>query len=366
MPTVADVMAYLEEFAPTSTAAEWDNVGLILGERTAVVKRILTCLTVTPEVVQESISIKADLIVTHHPMLFQPVQKLTDANAEGRMVLALVKAGIAVYSPHTAFDNCAGGINDLLAQKLGLDHVTPLRPFESGQCKIVVFVPDNDLAKVSNALFSAGAGVIGQYRECSFRLSGSGTFFGSDATNPTVGQKGRREEVNEWRLEVVCPEISVERALAAMRKAHSYEEPAFDVYPLRGRTGPRGAGRIGMLKNPIALGELARQVRAGLNCGPIQVVGESDKPIQRVAMACGAAGEFLGDAVRQRADAFLTGEMRFHDYVAARSNNVSLVLPGHYATERFAIETIAGQLAKVFPELEAKPSQMEHDPVNWI
>src|SRR5262245_45172717 len=168
MPTVADVMAHLEAFAPTATAAEWDNVGLILGERAAVVKRIMTCLTVTPEIVQEAVSTKTDLIVTHHPMLFRPVQKLTDANAEGRMVLALLKARIAVYSPHTAFDNCPGGINDMLAQKLGLQDVKPLRPFESKQCKIVVFVPEADLAKVSDAMFAAGAGVIGQYRECSF------------------------------------------------------------------------------------------------------------------------------------------------------------------------------------------------------
>src|SRR5262245_61367377 len=167
MPTVADIADFLEQIAPTRRAAEWDNVGLILGERSAKVTRILTCLTITPPVVDEAIAAGASLIVTHHPMLFRPVQKLTDATPEGRMVLALLRAGVAVYSPHTSFDNCAGGINDLLAQKLALTDVRSLRPHEGVRtCKVVVFVPDSDLPKVADAMFAAGAGNIGQYSQC--------------------------------------------------------------------------------------------------------------------------------------------------------------------------------------------------------
>ena len=152
------------------------------------------------------------------------------------MLLPLLRHGVAVYSPHTAFDNCPGGINDGLAKRLGLTDVKPLRKRDGRrECKLVVFVPDSDLAKVSDAVFAAGAGVIGQYEQCSYRLAGTGTFFGTDATNPTVGAKGRREEVSEWRLEVVVPEGKVDAVVAAMRTAHSYEEPAYDVYPLRPR-----------------------------------------------------------------------------------------------------------------------------------
>src|SRR5262249_8987582 len=154
-------------------------------------------------------------------ILFRPVQRLTTATAEGRMLLALARAGVAVYSPHTAFDNTRGGINDILARRLGLTEVAPLRAGDRPrQCKVVVFVPDADLGRVSDALFAAGAGHIGQYSQCSFRLEGTGTFFGSDASNPTVGQKGRREEVREWRLEVLCPEAVVGGVVAAMRRAH--------------------------------------------------------------------------------------------------------------------------------------------------
>ncbi len=283
------------------------------------------------------------------------------------MTLALLRAGLAVYSPHTAFDNCAGGINEMLAQKLELTEVRSLRPYESTrQCKIVVFVPDSDLAKVSDAMFTAGAGHIGQYSQCSFRLAGTGTFFGSDAADPTVGQKGRREEVSEWRLEAVCPESAVEAVVAAIRQSHSYEEPAYDVHPLRPCREPLGEGRFGKLPAAMALQDFARRVRSSLECGPVQVVGEPGQSVQQVAIACGAAGEYLPDAARLGADLFLTGEMRFHDLLAARSMGVSLVLPGHYATERFGIVALADRLKQAFPSVLAIASHVEADPVAWV
>jgi putative NIF3 family GTP cyclohydrolase 1 type 2 len=198
MPTVAEFAAHLERFAPCGTAAEWDNVGLLLGDPAANVTRLLTCLTVTPDVSAEAVREGAHLIVSHHPVLFRGAKKLTATNSDGQAVLPLLRAGIAVYSPHTAFDNCAGGINDGLCKRLGVVNAVPLRPRDAArQCKLVVFVPDADLQKVSDAVFAAGAGVIGQYNECSYRLAGTGTFFGTDSTNPTVGQKGQREEVSE-------------------------------------------------------------------------------------------------------------------------------------------------------------------------
>jgi dinuclear metal center YbgI/SA1388 family protein len=367
MPTVADIESYLYEFAPPQRAAEWDNVGLILGDRSTAVSHILTCLTVTPEVVEEAIAGAVQMIVTHHPMLFRPAQKLTDSTPEGRMVLALLRNGVAVYSPHTAFDNCRDGINDLLATRLGLVEIQPLRPFESGkQCKFVVFAPEKDLARVSDAIFAAGAGIIGQYSQCSFRMGGTGTFFGSDAANPTVGKKGRREEASEWRLEAVCPESSVDAVIAAMRKAHSYEEPAFDVYPLRLLKQPLGEGRIGELAQPISLGEWAGKVRSLLKCGPVQVVGDFRKSVSKVALACGAAGEYLADAVRLHVDVFLSGEMRFHDYLSAKAQGIALVLPGHYATERPGIEALGERLQAQWANLTVRASIRETDPVAWV
>ncbi len=366
-PTVAAIVADLEAVIPLGLAADWDNVGLLLGDPAATVGRILTCLTLTPEVAAEAVEGGYQLIVTHHPILFRGAKRLTADTAEGRTVLALTGHGIAVFSPHTAFDNARGGINDRLAEKAGLIEVGPLRRGdEPHQCKVVAFVPDADLAKVSAAMFAAGAGTIGDYRECSFRVAGAGTFFGGAESNPTVGQKCRREEAAEWRLEVICPESSVDRVAAAVRSAHSYEEPAFDVYSLRPTPSPLGAGRVGRLSTPMPLSAFAARVRAELKCGPVQVIGDSARRIERVAIACGAAGEFLPDAIRAGADVFLTGEMRFHDYLAAQAAGIGLVLPGHYATERFALEELADKLSRRWPGLQVAASQRETDPVTWM
>ena len=367
MHTVASVIDFLEQFASPSLAADWDNVGLLLGDRASPVRKILTCLTVTPDCAAEAIELGAQLIVTHHPILFRGAKRLTGDTAEGRILLSLARAGVAVYSPHTAFDNTIGGINDSLAGRLGLKDLQPLVAEEGPrQCKLVVFVPDADLAKVSEAVFAAGAGNIGQYSQCSFRLDGTGTFFGSDATNPTVGQRGRREEVREWRLEMVCPEEVVEAVIVAMRTAHSYEEPAFDVYPLRPGKSREGVGRVGRLPYPQTLEDFGRRVRAALSCGPVQLVGEMGRAVERVAIVCGAGGELLSEAVRARADVFLTGEMRFHDYLTAQTREVALCLPGHYATERFALEELADRLKRHFPDLDVAASSRESDPVNWV
>jgi dinuclear metal center YbgI/SA1388 family protein len=366
MVTVADVVRLLDALVVPARPAPWDNVGLILGQRFAPVERVLTCLTVTPEVVSEAVGMRANLIVTHHPMLFRPVQKLTDATPEGQMVLDLLRAGIAVYSPHTSFDNCTGGINDQLAKLIDLQDVRPLRPADGEKrVKVIVFVPEGDIAKVADAMFGAGAGQIGQYCECSFRSSGIGTFFGSEDTNPSVGQIGRREEVAEWRLEVICPDARVEAVISAMRTAHSYEEPAFDVVPLRSLQSDLGEGRIGRLPAPISLAELASQIRSGLSCGPVQVIGRLEKTIQRVAIACGAGGEFLEEAIAAGSDALFTGEMRFHDYLRAKVTSTGVVLPGHFATERIGCEWLVSYISTKTPQIQAVSSHAETDPVKW-
>jgi dinuclear metal center YbgI/SA1388 family protein len=366
MHTVASIAQALDRFARCGLAADWDNVGLLLGDRDAPVRRLMTCLTITPEVVREAIATRTDLIVSHHPILFRPIKRLTTATSEGRMVLDLARANVAVYSPHTAFDNTRGGINDLLAQRLGLVDVEPLRCRPGGRtaCKIVVFTPDADLARVSDALFEAGAGRIGEYRECSFRLAGKGTFHGSEAANPTIGAKGRREEVDEWRLEVVCPEERVEEAVRAMRRAHSYEEPAYDVVPLR--PDSVGEGRLGRLESPRKLTDLAALVKTQLRVSMVQLVGSGDRVVVRVAIVCGSGGEFLTDAANQGAELFLTGEARYHDALAAEALGVAMIVAGHHATERLGVEQLAAKLSRDWPELEIWASRSERDPQTWV
>lgn len=370
MHTIGSTVDLLERLFPLRLAAEWDNVGLLLGNRGAALKRLMTCLTVTAESANEAVERRAELIVSHHPILFRASKRLTSDTSEGRMLLELASAGVAVYSPHTAFDNATAGLNDYLTGQLGLQEVRPLRVLPSGkadarQVKVVVFVPDKDLAAVSDAMFAAGAGKIGAYQECSFRLAGTGTFFGTETTNPTVGQKGQREEVNEWRLEVVAPERSLSAVVAALRQAHSYEEPAFDLYPLLSAS-VAGEGRVGLLPEAVTLERLGAQVKQRLGSKAVGLVGEPQRQVRRVAVVCGSGGDFVSDAVRTGADVLMTGEARFHDYLAARSAGLALVLAGHHATERCGVEHLAARLQTELAGVEVWASQRETDPVFFV
>ena len=364
MITTGDVASFLETIAPLGIASPWDNVGLLLGRRDAPVQRLMTCLTVTPETADEAIRDDAELIVSHHPIFFREFKRLTDSAPEEASLLELARHGLAVYSPHTAFDNALGGINDLIARAIGLQDIAALRESDAERhFKIVVFVPTGDLARVSDALFAAGAGQIGQYSQCSFRSSGTGTFFGSEGSNPTVGQKGRREEVDEYRLEVVCPAAHLAEAVARMREAHSYEEPAVDIYPLHALPSSLGEGRVGTLSEPSILDRFAAAAKSVLLAPQIQVVGEPAATVRRVAIVCGAGGNFISDAIRQQADVFLTGELRFHDCLAAKAQGLNLVLPGHHATERIGVEDLARRLQAQFPDLSVWASRREQDPL---
>lgn len=364
MTTVHEVCRYLQEVAPLSLAEDWDNVGLLLGDESADVVRVVTCLTLTPDVAEEAIAAGARLIVTHHPILFKPVKRLTGNTSEGRMLLKLMRHGIAVYSPHTAYDNSATGINQQLAELLELTDIAPLRPRLAGeQVKLVTFVPEGQLDEVRRAIWNAGAGVIGNYRECSFNLRGFGTFHGSRGSNPAIGEAGRLEQVDEVRVEVVCPNHRTDQAIGALRNAHPYEEPAIDVIPLKSLPDGSGAGRYGRLRAPISLAELNNIVRDRLRQPHLQFVGQLSTKIDKLGIACGAAAEFLRDAHRAGCQALLTGEARFHACLEARDLGVAMILPGHYATERPAMETLAVRLQDCFPGLIASPSDKENDPI---
>jgi len=366
VPSVADIVAFLERFAPLELAEEWDNVGLLLGDRQREAPRVLTCLTLTPDVAREAIEKRAGLIVTHHPILFRAVKRLTADNSEGRMLLDLMAAGVAVYSPHTAYDSAGDGINEQLARSLGLTGVEPLRPLPGErECKIVCFVPREHLAPVQEALWSAGAGNIGEYSKCSFALDGTGSFEGSAAAKPAVGQAQRLESVAEVRLEMICPEALVSDALRRLRAAHPYEEPACDVYPLAAQPARFGSGRMGTLTVPTALGDLLSIVREKLGASPLPFVGDPRQPVSRVALACGSGGEFLPAAISRRCHVLVTGEARFHTCLEARESGIGLVLAGHYATERPAMEYLAGILSREFPGTVVWASEVERDPIQW-
>ena len=365
--TVRDVAGWLDGFAPGRLAEPWDNVGLLWGDPDAEVSRVMTCLTVTPPTAHEAVREGAGLIVSHHPVLFKPVKKVVATQPDTGMLWTLARAGVSVLSPHTAFDNTDGGINDGLAGRLGLVDVGPLRPTSAASAfKVVVFTPASDREAVLSAAFDAGAGRIGAYDECSFSAPGVGTFFGGEGSNPAVGKAGRREEVEEQRVEFVCPSDGLSTVLAAVRKAHSYEEPAIDVYPLHFPLGGPGAGRVGSLAVSTTLKDFARTVAEVLGATGLQFAGEPGRLVVRVAIVCGAGDDFLPDAVRAGADVLLTGEARFHRALEAESLGIGLVVAGHHATERPGVEDLAGRIGGAFPGLGVWASRVEHDPLRTL
>jgi dinuclear metal center YbgI/SA1388 family protein len=361
---LAELLATLEDLAPLAAAEDWDNVGLILGDPAADISAVMTCLTLTADVAEEAIREPVGLVVTHHPLLFKPVKQVTAVTAEGRILLSLLRQGISVYSPHTAWDNAPLGINQQLAELFELQDVRPLRPIPfAEQVQIVTFVPIEHRLKVQQALWNAGCGIIGDYRQCSYFVSGRGTFFGEEGAHPSYGEAGRLEEVAEDRLEVVCPKGLVATAIERLREAHPYEEPAIDVYPRHSLLSESGAGRCGQLPEPLPLVELNRRICERLQTPLTPFVGEPNQLISRLGIACGAAAEFAKDAQRLSCQALLTGEARFHACLEARTDRFALILPGHYATERPGMERLAGLLSERHPKLTVFASRAETDPL---
>jgi dinuclear metal center YbgI/SA1388 family protein len=356
------VIETLAAIAPLELAADWDNVGVLIGSRRNTVERVMTCLTVTPVTAQEAIEAHADLIVSHHPVMFRAIKSLSGRDSQSFLLLQLIQAGVGVYSAHTAYDNAPGGINDLLADGIGLSKASPLRAVDA-RCKLVVFVPEESLAAVSDALFKAGAGRIGRYRECSYMSPGTGTFFGDESTSPAVGRRGTRENVAEYRLEVICPKAQLGAALAALQRSHPYEEPAYDVYPLLKSAGDSGGeGRCGELVPTQSLGQIADRLKTLVGAKPINMVGAADKLVERAAIVCGSGGDFTKDAIQRGAQVLITGEIRFHDALLAEAHQLAVIALGHYPSERFAMDKFADRLSAQLPKVSVWASKTEQDP----
>ncbi|MEM7755946.1 MAG: Nif3-like dinuclear metal center hexameric protein [Planctomycetota bacterium] len=384
--SIAHLCDAMDAFAPLDGAEEWDRVGLHVGRREdPLAGPVLLTIDLTERVLDEAIAMKAGAIVSYHPPIWMKLERVTDATPTERIVHAAIRAGIAIYSPHTALDATEGGITDWLCE--GIAGVTKndgadggrlmgdsraLRPSRAtdaaGKVKIVTFVPASSVDQVRGALATAGAGLIGEYSVCSFTSTGTGTFLAGEGADPVVGERGRLEEVEELRLEMICNKSALPLAIETLRHFHPYEEPAIDAYkllPIPRRS--RGAGRRLVLDQPATLAEIGTRLKAHLGRSRIKIaLPAGDRPVRSVGVVPGAGAEFVELAQKQGAEAFITGEMKHHEILAALHAGVGVILAGHTNTERGYLPRLAEMLRGTVPGIEVKLSEADRDPLELL
>lgn len=342
----------LEDIAPTGLAESWDNVGLLVGDPQAGIEGVLVALDLTQEVIEEAVNKQCNFVLLHHPPIFQPLKRLTSSNPEAKLILSAAKNGLNLYAAHTNLDKALGGVNDRLAQVLALNNTEILSAKVKEQhYKLVVFVPETHEKEVRQAIGDAGAGFIGNYSHCTFRAKGTGTFLPQSGADPFLGEVGQMEEVAEFRLETIVPEKILGKVLQAMLKAHPYEEVAYDLYPLAALGTPKGGlGRIGSLPEPLPPEDLIALVKEKLSISSVRVVPGTHELIRRVAVCGGSGGGLIKEAARKGAQAFITGDIDYHEGQLAESLGLMLVDAGHGATEKVVLPFLVEQLNNLLNE----------------
>ncbi len=348
--SVGKVMELVERIAPRELAEEWDNVGLQFGAADWQVDTVMVALEVDLAVLEEARERGAGMVICHHPPIFRPLRSMREDEPQGRLASTIARSGIAVYAAHSNLDASPQGVNAALAEALGLVSHRPL-PGSGARTgyKLVTFLPPEEVDRVSEALFSAGAGHIGDYRGCSFRVEGTGTFTAAPSSQPAYGVAGAENRVSEVRLEVWVGEGDRARAEEALLSAHPYEEPVIDVYEVRSPSRG-GMGRVGEAPRRLRLGELAALCRERLGSPVVKLAGDPEREVGRVAV-CGGRGSFLAGAAREAgAEVLVTGDVGHHEAQEALRRGLAIIDAGHYHTERTVVPHLAGRLAEMASE----------------
>ncbi|WP_059044147.1 Nif3-like dinuclear metal center hexameric protein [Paenibacillus rubinfantis] len=344
------VVQYVEQLAPKHVAMEGDKIGLQLGSLQKEIRNVLVALDVNEEVVDEAISLEVDLIVAHHAIIYRPLPHLQSDTPMGKVYEKLIKNDIAVYIAHTNLDVTDGGMNDWMADALGIESSGSLEDVHTDHLyKLVVFVPKEHHEPVLKAMLNAGAGHIGNYSHCSFNLEGYGTFKPGEGTDPFIGTEGKLERVEEVRIETIVSHSQRSKVIQAMLKQHPYEEVAYDLYPmdLKGRTF--GLGRVGKLTEPVTLRDFVQRVKERLEVPTVRVVGDLDRPIRKAAVLGGSGGRYWKNAQFRGADVLVTGDVDYHTAQDAWMAGVAIVDPGHNA-EKIMKPRVAAWLTEKLTE----------------
>jgi dinuclear metal center YbgI/SA1388 family protein len=365
MPQIKDIAAELEKLAPLPYQESYDNAGLLVGNPEMPVAGILFSLDVTEQIVDEALRRNCNLIVAHHPIIFKGLKKLNGKNYVERTVIKAIKNDIAIYVAHTNLDHVAQGVNWKIAQRLGLKNVKVLAPKNQILKKLTFFVPREHTKTVSSALFEAGAGEIGNYRNCSFRAEGTGTFLPGEGANPAIGSIGSQEEVREDRVEMMFPSHLEPKILSTLKHVHPYEEVSYYLQALENSHQEVGAGAIGELREPMDAMDFLAMVKRQMHTGVIRHTQPAKKMVSTIAV-CGGAGSFLlPDAKRAGADVFLTADYKYHEFFDAE-NKIMICDIGHYESEVFTKDLLHHYLSGIFSNFALCLSEINTNPVRYF
>ncbi|BBI34713.1 Nif3-like dinuclear metal center hexameric protein [Cohnella abietis] len=360
------IIQLMERLAPKHYAVPDDKIGLQVGSVAKEIKRVLVTLDVTPAVVDEAATLGAELIIAHHAVIYRPLAHLRTDTPAGALAASLLRKDIAVYISHTNLDTAEGGINDWMAEALELTGRGILEEIHTDKLfKLVVFVPETHHEIVRTAMFSAGAGWIGNYSHCSFNSEGTGTFLPQEGSDPFVGKQGKLTQVKEVRLETIVPLSSRKKVIAAMLKAHPYEEVAYDLYALDLKGRSFGLGRVGTLPEAESLDQFAERVKAAFDVPFVRMVGDGSRQVRKVAVLGGAGAKYIRHATFAGADVLVTGDIDFHSAQDALAAGLTIIDPGHHAEKIMkpkAAEWLAEQLKAKGYATEVFASKVDTEP----
>ncbi|MGM0413563.1 MAG: Nif3-like dinuclear metal center hexameric protein [Bacillota bacterium] len=354
MITVSEIAGKINKLAPSFLAENWDNIGLQVGNPDCSVNKIGVALDATPEIINEAIEKECQLLIVHHPLIFNGIKNVHTGNTTGKIITKAIQSQLSIIAAHTNVDHAENGLNDYLANILKLFDVKNLSK-QLPLKKFIGYIPESDFEKVRTALFDAGAGKFGNYDQVSFSSQGNGSFRPLEGSNPTKGNHGERAEVLEYRLEVIVDERDLDRIISTYYQVHPYEEPVFDIFQPEQLQGEYLPARIGFINNKMKLADFANFVNNKLNLDYVQVAGKKDKEIKKVAIACGSGSDFIKAASRQGADVLVTGDVKYHEAQSALESGIALINAGHYGTEKVFSDLIINYLDDIEYSSADKP-----------
>ncbi len=361
-----EIIEYLEIVVPLSYQEGYDNSGLLVGDKNMSVKSILTCLDCTEDIIDEAINNKCNLIISHHPIIFNPLKKITNSNYNERIIFKAIKNDIAIYSMHTNLDNIEGGVSFIFANKIGLLNPEILKKKANTLTQLITYCPTKDVKKLENSLFNTGAGKVGsKYDQCSFTSNGTGSFRPLDEANPYIGSKNIRSSLNEEKLELIFPTYLEKSVIKTLFDNHPYEEVAYQLIRLENRNSTIGSGIIGDLKKEMDVISFFKLLKKEMPCSILKHTGFSNKTKVKKVAFCGGSGVFLlNEAISQKADVYITSDFKYHDFFEVDQRIIAVDM-GHYESEQFVPNLISEILKKKFPKLAVILTQINTNPISY-